>query len=106
MERVSALQRGRDASAAPPPPPTAPLGWSPADAALRGALAFFVSVCLHLSSNPAAEAAAPGGLLASALEDGLLQAVRQAELRLDGALGALREAATQTPQVRAVACCA
>ena len=90
----AALQRGAAAAArsrpAPPGVSTAPalqlaLQRS-AEAALRAAAALAAALALHLGGAQAAQA--------SVAEDALLQLVRQVEAKVDGAVGAVRGAAS------------
>lgn len=62
-----------------------------AEAALRAVAALAAALTLHLG--------APGDAHASAAEDALLQLVRQVEAKVDGAVGAVRGAASL------VSCC-
>lgn len=57
-----------------------------AEAALRAAAALAAALALHLGAPEAAHA--------SAAEDALLQLVRQVEAKVDGAVGAMRDAAS------------
>ncbi len=70
-----------------------------ARAALRGAAALLAALCLHL-------AAAPAPALATLAEDAALEAVRQAEARLGGALAAARRALPRAPGAAADAAAA
>jgi hypothetical protein len=61
-----------------------------AQASLRAVLALVAAVLLHLGGGTVSDAAQ-----ASVAEDKLLEFVRQVEVKLDGAVGAVKEAAGQ-----------